>query len=92
MFEPSSDEFTVRVTDKLEEIKAFLETGFEYVCQKDNNISEETQMRKNYYIASSRKSNRSHSNSGQGEVASVKVEMSPTNISLFFKIEWRLIE
>jgi hypothetical protein len=36
MFEPSSDEFTARVTDKPEDIKAFLETGFEYVCQKDD--------------------------------------------------------
>jgi integrase len=38
LFEPSSDEFTVRITDKLEEIKTLLEVGFEYVCQKDNLI------------------------------------------------------
>jgi hypothetical protein len=30
-----SDEFTVRVTSKPEEIKELLETGFEYVCTKD---------------------------------------------------------
>jgi integrase len=38
LFEPSSDEFTVRVTDKPEDIKMLLEVGFEYVCQKDNLI------------------------------------------------------
>jgi integrase len=31
-----NDEFTVRVTEKPEEIKEFLQIGFEYVCQKDN--------------------------------------------------------
>jgi integrase len=31
-----SDEFTVRVTEKPEEIKDLLQVGFEYVCQKDN--------------------------------------------------------
>jgi integrase len=36
MFESSSDEFTVKVTDKPEEMKTLLETGFEYVCQKDS--------------------------------------------------------
>jgi integrase len=36
MFESQCDEFTVKVTEKQEEIKALLETGFEYVCQKDN--------------------------------------------------------
>jgi hypothetical protein len=35
MFESSSDEFTVKVTEKSEEMKTLLETGFEYVCQKD---------------------------------------------------------
>ena len=35
IFEPSSDEFTVRVTSKPEEVKALLETGFDYVCEKD---------------------------------------------------------
>jgi integrase len=37
IFGASDDnEFTVRVTEKPEEIKALLEVGFEYVCQKDN--------------------------------------------------------
>lgn len=36
LFEPGSDEFTVKATDKPEEIKMLLETGFEYVCQKDD--------------------------------------------------------
>jgi len=27
---------TVKVTEKPEEVKAFLEVGFEYVCQKDS--------------------------------------------------------
>ena len=36
MFESACDEFTVKVTEKPEEIKALLETGFEFVCQKDN--------------------------------------------------------
>jgi integrase/ribosomal protein L37AE/L43A len=34
----ANDEFTVRVTDKPEEIKSLLEVGFEYVLQKDNLI------------------------------------------------------
>jgi len=34
-FEPSSDEFSVKVVSKPEEIKTLLETGFEYVCKKD---------------------------------------------------------
>jgi integrase len=38
LFEPRSDEFTVKVTDKTEEVKALLEVGFEYVCQKDSLI------------------------------------------------------
>lgn len=38
IFEPSSDEFTVKVTSKPEEVKALLEMGFEYVCQKDELI------------------------------------------------------
>jgi uncharacterized CHY-type Zn-finger protein len=38
LFESTSDEFTVRVTDKPEEVKALLEVGFDYVCQKDNLI------------------------------------------------------
>lgn len=36
MFESACDEFTVKVTEKPEEIKALLETGFEFVCHKDN--------------------------------------------------------
>ncbi len=35
IFEPSSDEFTVKVVSKTEEIKDLLEAGFEYVCEKD---------------------------------------------------------
>jgi integrase len=38
LFEPSRDEFTVRVVEKPEEVKALLEVGFEYICQKDNLI------------------------------------------------------
>ena len=38
LFEPSSDEFTVRITEKPEDVKALLEVGFEYICQKDNLI------------------------------------------------------
>ncbi len=38
LFEPSRDEFTVRVVEKAEEVKALLEVGFEYICQKDNLI------------------------------------------------------
>jgi len=36
LFEPGTDEFTVKATDKTEEVKSLLEVGFEYVCQKDN--------------------------------------------------------
>jgi hypothetical protein len=36
MFEPAGDEFTVKVAEKAEEIKTLLETGFEFVCEKDN--------------------------------------------------------
>jgi len=36
--ETASDEFTVKVAEKSEEIKSLLEVGFEYVCQKDNLI------------------------------------------------------
>jgi integrase len=32
----ANDEFTVRVTEKPEEIKTLLEAGFDYVCQKDD--------------------------------------------------------
>ena len=36
--ENENDEFTVKVAEKPEELKALLEVGFEYVCQKDNLI------------------------------------------------------
>jgi hypothetical protein len=32
----ANDEFSVRVTEKPDEIKTLLEVGCEYVCQKDN--------------------------------------------------------
>ncbi|MBS7653699.1 MAG: hypothetical protein QXR06_04950 [Candidatus Bathyarchaeia archaeon] len=35
IFGEYNDEFTVKVARKLEEIKALLEAGFEYVYQKD---------------------------------------------------------
>jgi len=35
IFEPTNDEYTVRVATKPEEIKGFLETGFEYICEKN---------------------------------------------------------
>lgn len=38
LFEPGSDEFTVKVTEKPEEVKSLLEVGFEYICQKDSLI------------------------------------------------------
>ena len=38
LFEPNDDEFTVKVAQSPEEIKALLEIGFEYVCQKDTLI------------------------------------------------------
>jgi integrase/predicted RNA-binding Zn-ribbon protein involved in translation (DUF1610 family) len=38
LFEPSSDEFTVRIAETPEDVKGLLEVGFEYVCQKDNLI------------------------------------------------------
>jgi len=36
VFEPTSDEFTVKVVSKSEEIKTLLGIGFEYVCEKDD--------------------------------------------------------
>lgn len=36
--ETGNDEFTVRVSEDPEEIKALLEAGVQYVCQKDNLI------------------------------------------------------
>jgi len=38
LFEPGSDEFTVKVAEKPEEVKSLLEVGFEYVCQKEGLI------------------------------------------------------
>jgi len=35
VFEPTSDEFTVKVVSKPEEIRTLLAVGFEYVCEKD---------------------------------------------------------
>jgi site-specific recombinase XerD len=32
----SNDDFTVKVAATAEEIKALLETGFQYICQKDD--------------------------------------------------------
>jgi integrase len=37
-FESANDSFTVKVAQTPEEIQQLLETGFEYVCQKDNLI------------------------------------------------------
>jgi len=37
-FETANDNFTVKVAENPDEIKELLETGFEYVCQKDNLI------------------------------------------------------
>lgn len=36
VYSEESDEFTVRVATKPNEVKELLEVGFEYVCQKDN--------------------------------------------------------
>ena len=36
LFESTEDEYHVKITEKPEEIKNLLETGFEYVCTKDN--------------------------------------------------------
>jgi hypothetical protein len=37
-FEPTSDDFTVRVAERTEEVKALLEVGFEWVGQKEGLI------------------------------------------------------
>lgn len=34
LFELGNDEFTVKATDKPQEVKSLLEVGFEYVCHK----------------------------------------------------------
>jgi DNA polymerase III delta prime subunit len=36
--ESGNDEFTVKVAETPQDIKALLEVGFEYICQKDNLI------------------------------------------------------
>lgn len=36
IFEPSSDEFTVKVATNPEDIKSLLEAGFDYVCERDS--------------------------------------------------------
>jgi hypothetical protein len=36
LFDETSDEFHVKVAAKPDEIKQLLETGFEYVCNKDD--------------------------------------------------------
>jgi integrase len=38
IFESKADAFTVKIAEKPEEVKSLLESGFEYVCQKDNLI------------------------------------------------------
>lgn len=38
MFEPGSDEFTVKIAEKPEDMKTLLEIGFEYVCQREGLI------------------------------------------------------
>jgi hypothetical protein len=36
IFKETTDEFTVKLASKPEEIKQLLEVGFEYVCEKDS--------------------------------------------------------
>ena len=36
IFKNLNDEFTVKVASNQEEIKALLEVGFEYICEKDD--------------------------------------------------------
>ena len=38
IFEPSNDEFTVKVVEKAEDVKSLLEVGFEWVGEKENLI------------------------------------------------------
>ena len=38
IYEPSSDEFTVKIVNDPTEIKELLEIGFEYVCEKDEQV------------------------------------------------------
>jgi len=42
VFEPTSDEFTVKVAIKSEEIKTVLGIGFEYVCEEDDLVFQKT--------------------------------------------------
>ena len=35
IFKETTDEFTVRLSSKPDEIKQFLGVGFEYICEKD---------------------------------------------------------
>jgi hypothetical protein len=35
IFKNLNDEFTVKIANKKEDIKALLEVGFEYICEKD---------------------------------------------------------
>ena len=36
IFKEATDEFTVGVANKSDDIKALLEVGFEFVCEKDD--------------------------------------------------------
>jgi len=38
LFQDTSDEFTVRIATKPDEIKEFLEAGFDFVCQKGQQV------------------------------------------------------
>jgi integrase len=38
IFEPTSEDWTVKVVQQPDEVKSLLEVGFEYVCQKDELI------------------------------------------------------
>jgi hypothetical protein len=38
IFEPNSDEYTVRVAKESKEIKELLETRCEYVCKKEESV------------------------------------------------------
>jgi len=35
LFQETSEEFTVKVAEKPEQIKSLLEVGFQYICSKD---------------------------------------------------------
>jgi len=38
LFKETTDEFTVRIATKPNEIKSLLEVGFEYVCEKEDTL------------------------------------------------------